>query len=238
MYTAAEAIRRDPARSAAGARSPAPSPPPGPRCGSPDACLTDAHGDAEGGDRSGRGRLRRRPPRPPRPPLPRYVDDGRLPGWLVAVSRHGQLAHVGTYGQRDVEAGLPVETDTIWRIYSMTKPITAVAALIAVGAGRLRAQRPGPPVHPVVRRPARVARRLGGAPGDRAGHRGDAGLAPLHPHERPDLRVHAGPPRRRALPPGRLRVGRARPGSTSPACATASPRCRCCSSRARSGTTA
>ncbi len=60
----------------------------------------------------------------------RYVDDGRLPGWLVAVARHGRLAHVATYGHRDVEAGLPVETDTIWRIYSMTKPITAVAALI------------------------------------------------------------------------------------------------------------
>ncbi len=59
----------------------------------------------------------------------RYVDDGRLPGWLVAVARHGQLGHVATYGQRDVEAGLPVETDTIWRIYSMTKPVTAVAAL-------------------------------------------------------------------------------------------------------------
>ncbi|MBA3605845.1 MAG: beta-lactamase family protein [Actinomycetota bacterium] len=60
----------------------------------------------------------------------RYVDDRRLPGWLLAVSRHGELAHLGTYGQRDIEAGLPVETDTIWRIYSMTKPITAVAALV------------------------------------------------------------------------------------------------------------
>lgn len=61
----------------------------------------------------------------------RYVDDGLLAGWLIAVSRHGQLAHVSTYGQRDMEAGLPVETDTMWRIYSMTKPITAVAALVA-----------------------------------------------------------------------------------------------------------
>jgi CubicO group peptidase (beta-lactamase class C family) len=59
-----------------------------------------------------------------------YVDDDRMPGWLVAIARHGQLAHVGTYGQRDMESALPVETDTIWRIYSMTKPITAVAALM------------------------------------------------------------------------------------------------------------
>ena len=41
----------------------------------------------------------------------RYVDDGRLPGWLVTVSRNGRLAHVSAYGQRDVEAGLPVETE-------------------------------------------------------------------------------------------------------------------------------
>jgi CubicO group peptidase (beta-lactamase class C family) len=65
----------------------------------------------------------------------RYVDDGLLPGWLIAISRHGQLAHVSTYGQRDVEAGLPVETDTIWRIYSMTKPLTAVTALVAYEQG-------------------------------------------------------------------------------------------------------
>jgi CubicO group peptidase (beta-lactamase class C family) len=65
----------------------------------------------------------------------RYVEDGLLPGWLIAISRHGQLAHISTYGQRDVEAGLPVETDTIWRIYSMTKPITAVTALVAYEQG-------------------------------------------------------------------------------------------------------
>jgi CubicO group peptidase (beta-lactamase class C family) len=61
----------------------------------------------------------------------RFVDDGLLPGFLFTVARHGQLAHVSTYGQRDMEAGLPVETDTVWRIYSMTKPITAVAAMVA-----------------------------------------------------------------------------------------------------------
>ncbi len=61
--------------------------------------------------------------------LGRYVEDGRLPGWLIAVSRHGRLVHVQRCGQRDMEAGLPVETDAIWRIYSMTKPLTAVSAL-------------------------------------------------------------------------------------------------------------
>jgi CubicO group peptidase (beta-lactamase class C family) len=59
----------------------------------------------------------------------RYVDDGRLPGWQIAIARHGRVVHHSLYGNRDVAANLPVETDTIWRIYSMTKPITAVLAL-------------------------------------------------------------------------------------------------------------
>jgi CubicO group peptidase (beta-lactamase class C family) len=60
----------------------------------------------------------------------RYVDDGRLPGWMVVVSREGQVAYVSMSGQRDIEAGRPVEFDTIWRVYSMTKPVTTVAAMM------------------------------------------------------------------------------------------------------------
>jgi CubicO group peptidase (beta-lactamase class C family) len=67
----------------------------------------------------------------------RYVDDGRLPGWLITVSRHGRLAHVSWYGSRDREAGLPVEAGTLWRIYSMTKPVTSVAAMMLYEQGRL-----------------------------------------------------------------------------------------------------
>jgi CubicO group peptidase (beta-lactamase class C family) len=65
----------------------------------------------------------------------RYVDNGKLPGWLLAISRNGRLAHVSTCGARDMEARLPVETDTLWRIYSMTKPITSVAAMILYEEG-------------------------------------------------------------------------------------------------------
>ena len=67
----------------------------------------------------------------------RYVDDGRLAGWLVTVSRGGKLAHVSCYGERDRESGLPVEPDTLWRIYSMTKPITSVAAMMLYEEGAL-----------------------------------------------------------------------------------------------------
>jgi CubicO group peptidase (beta-lactamase class C family) len=59
-----------------------------------------------------------------------YVEDGLLPGWQVVVARDGRVAHVAEGGLRDVEAGLPVERDTLWRIFSMTKPITSVAAMM------------------------------------------------------------------------------------------------------------
>ncbi|WP_128375714.1 serine hydrolase domain-containing protein [Streptomyces cavernae] len=65
-----------------------------------------------------------------------YVDAGRLPGFLVSVARHGKVAHLTTYGSRDRADGLPVETDTVWRMYSMTKPVTSVAALMLLEEGR------------------------------------------------------------------------------------------------------
>jgi CubicO group peptidase (beta-lactamase class C family) len=69
--------------------------------------------------------------------LRRYADRGTHPGMLTVVSRGGRIAYVDTIGHRDVAAGLPVETDTIWRIYSMTKPITSVAAMMLVEEGVL-----------------------------------------------------------------------------------------------------
>src|SRR3954451_21873749 len=52
----------------------------------------------------------------------RYVDDGRLASWLAVVARGGQVVPVGSAGGAAV--------DTVWRIYSMTKPITSVAAMM------------------------------------------------------------------------------------------------------------
>src|ERR1700760_4213572 len=66
----------------------------------------------------------------------RYVDDGLLSGWLLAISRHGKIVHVSHYGHRDKEAGLEVTPDTLWRIYSMTKPVTSVAAMMLYEEGR------------------------------------------------------------------------------------------------------
>ena len=67
----------------------------------------------------------------------RYVADGRLPGWLLTVSRHGRLAYVARCGSRDTETGLPVTDDTLWRIYSMSKPVTSVAVMMLYEEGKL-----------------------------------------------------------------------------------------------------
>ncbi|WP_329459461.1 serine hydrolase domain-containing protein [Streptomyces sp. NBC_01497] len=67
-----------------------------------------------------------------------YVDDGRLPGWLITVSRAGRIVHLSTYGLRDVASGRPVESDTLWRWYSMTKPVTSIAAMMLYEEGALQ----------------------------------------------------------------------------------------------------
>lgn len=60
----------------------------------------------------------------------KYVESGKLPGVHVAVTRGGKLAYETKIGSADVEANKPIADDTIYRIYSMTKPICAVAAMI------------------------------------------------------------------------------------------------------------
>jgi CubicO group peptidase (beta-lactamase class C family) len=67
-----------------------------------------------------------------------YVERGQLAGWVTTVARRGQLAYVGVGGRRDAEAGTPMTSDTIFRIYSMTKPITTVAMMMLVEEGLVR----------------------------------------------------------------------------------------------------
>ncbi len=65
----------------------------------------------------------------------RYVDGGYLPGMLTYVYRKGHLVHTGICGQMDLERGKPMREDAIFRIYSMSKPITAVALMMLVEEG-------------------------------------------------------------------------------------------------------
>jgi CubicO group peptidase (beta-lactamase class C family) len=59
----------------------------------------------------------------------RYVSTGKIPGCQIAVARWGKTAYWLSIGLMDVERSKPVEDDTIWRIYSMTKPVTSVALM-------------------------------------------------------------------------------------------------------------
>ncbi len=72
----------------------------------------------------------------------RYVDSGKIPGYLALVARRGKAACLHHYGARDVEAGKPVEADTIFRIYSMTKPIASVGAMMLYERGLLQLDDP------------------------------------------------------------------------------------------------
>ena len=67
----------------------------------------------------------------------RYVDGGLLPGLLTQVYRKGQLVHTGMSGHADIERDKPMREDAIFRIYSMSKPITAVALMMLVEEGLL-----------------------------------------------------------------------------------------------------
>jgi CubicO group peptidase (beta-lactamase class C family) len=71
-----------------------------------------------------------------------YVDDGRLPGWTVVVTRRGRVVHLTHHGLADLDSARPVADDTLWRIYSMTKPITSVAAMMLYEQGALELTEP------------------------------------------------------------------------------------------------
>lgn len=60
----------------------------------------------------------------------KYIDEGKLPGTLTLVARKGKLAHIECQGQMDVEDSRQLKRDTIFRIYSMSKPITSVALMM------------------------------------------------------------------------------------------------------------
>jgi CubicO group peptidase (beta-lactamase class C family) len=74
--------------------------------------------------------------------MERQVSSNRLAGLSAMIHRRGKNAYFNCVGQMDVEAGTPVAEDTIFRIYSMTKPITAVAAMIGYEAGHFQLDDP------------------------------------------------------------------------------------------------
>jgi CubicO group peptidase (beta-lactamase class C family) len=72
----------------------------------------------------------------------RYIDAGRFPGTQLLVYRRGSIVHSAVQGFADLERKAPVKDDTIFRIYSMTKPITSVAFMMLVEEGRVALDEP------------------------------------------------------------------------------------------------
>lgn len=64
-----------------------------------------------------------------------YVERKELPGVSVLVARHGRIVHLSSFGFRDIESGAPMTPDTLVRIYSMSKPVTAAAVMAAIEDG-------------------------------------------------------------------------------------------------------
>src|SRR5215475_15339800 len=69
--------------------------------------------------------------------LTAQIELGRFPGAVVVVAREGKVAYFEAFGQRDPKAGAPMTKDAIFRLYSMTKPFTSVAAMILAEEGKL-----------------------------------------------------------------------------------------------------
>ena len=166
----------------------------------------------------------------------RYVDDGRLPGWLVAVARHGELAHLSTYGRRDVEAGLPVRPTRsggllddqadhrgrradLWEQggFELNDPVRTYIPSF----DGLRAWRSGSAVRPETESVTEEMR-----------------IWHLFTHTSGLTTASCRPTRSTPCTARPGSSGASRQGSTSPGSATASPSSRCCSSPAPSGTTA
>jgi CubicO group peptidase (beta-lactamase class C family) len=65
-----------------------------------------------------------------------FVDQGRLAGVVTMVTRHGKVVEFDALGKRDIESNSPMQKDSIFRIYSMSKPITGVAMMILFEEGK------------------------------------------------------------------------------------------------------
>ncbi len=76
------------------------------------------------------------------PHFQKYIDDGKLCGVLSLVARKGRLAWLDTRGKMDLDSGKALRPDAIFRIYSMTKPITSVAAMMLYEEGRFQLDDP------------------------------------------------------------------------------------------------
>ena len=70
-----------------------------------------------------------------KPAMQSFIDADKVPGLLTVIARHGKVVHFETQGYADTKPPKPLKADTIFRLYSQTKPITGVAVMIAYEQG-------------------------------------------------------------------------------------------------------
>ena len=139
-------------------------------------------------------------------PLKAAIAAGDLSGFVTLIWRKGELVEVQTLGMADIEAGEPMTRDTLFRIASMTKPVTSVAALMLLEEGKLSLD------DPITKWAAGVCRHAGAEGRHRAARRHLCRAARHHrrgpddPPRGPRLRLHL----HRARSPMPTRTGWAR----------------------------
>ena len=75
------------------------------------------------------------------------IATGKFPGAILLIQQHGKPVYFENFGVRDVATKFPMSADTIFRLYSMSKPITSVAAMMLVEDGKLTARRSRLEIH-------------------------------------------------------------------------------------------
>jgi CubicO group peptidase (beta-lactamase class C family) len=70
------------------------------------------------------------------------VDKGAIPGAVVLIARNGKVAYLEAFGFQDREKKIPMKTDAIFRIASMSKPVTSVAVMMLVEEGKIQLEDP------------------------------------------------------------------------------------------------
>jgi CubicO group peptidase (beta-lactamase class C family) len=72
----------------------------------------------------------------------KQIADGKIPGAILLIQQHGKTVYDGHFGVRDPDTRLPMTDDTIFRLHSMTKPLTSVAAMMLIDEGKLKLDDP------------------------------------------------------------------------------------------------
>ena len=111
----------------------------------------------------------------------REIDKGTMPGATVMVARRGQIGWFDALGRQSPAASTPMAHNTMFRIFSMTKPIVSVGIMMLVEDGHFAAQRPRREIHPGIRQPEGRRREQRQARPGAAGP-ADDGSGPAAPH--------------------------------------------------------